>query len=82
MKMMAFSCRQDEREFFEQFGKQYGVEVETTREAPSMENAGLLKGCGADCVLTTPVAAGLIDRWHEYGVKLISTRTVGVEHVD
>ena len=76
MKMMAFSCRQDEREFFEQFGKQYGVEVETTREAPSMENAGLLKGCGAACVLTTPVAADLIDRWHEYGVKLISTRTV------
>lgn len=82
MKMMAFSCRQDEREFFEQFGKQYGVEVETTREAPSMENAGLLKGCGAACVLTTPVDADLIDRWHEYGVKLISTRTVGFEHVD
>ena len=57
MKMMAFSCRQDEREFFEQFGKQYGVEVETTREAPSMENAGLLKGCGAACGQAQPFSA-------------------------
>ncbi|HJB06394.1 MAG TPA: lactate dehydrogenase [Candidatus Enterocloster faecavium] len=82
MKMMAFSCRQDEMEFFRQFGEQYGVEVETTKEAPCMENAELLKGCQAACVLTTPVDAQLIDQWHQYGVQLISTRTVGFEHVD
>lgn len=82
MKMMAFSCRQDEEEHFRHFGEQYGVEVETTKAAPSLENADLLKGCEAACVLTTPVDAALIDRWKEYGVKLISTRTVGFEHVD
>lgn len=82
MKMMAFSCRKDEEELFAQFGKQYGIEVETSKSLPGLDNAELLKGCQAACVLTTPVNRELIDRWHEYGVRLISTRTVGYEHVD
>ena len=82
MKMTAFSCRKDEEELFAWFGKQYGVEVETTKALPSLENADLLKGCQAACVLTNPVDRALIDRWYEHGVRLISTRTVGYEHVD
>lgn len=82
MKMAAFSCRPDEMEFFRRFGEIYGVETVTTEQPPRMENAGLLEGCMAACVLTTPVGRELIDRWHEMGVRLISTRTVGFEHVD
>lgn len=82
MKMTAFSCRQDEMEFFQQFGKEYGVELELSRHRPTLENAHLLEGSQAACVITTPVDRALIDRWKQYGIKLISTRTVGFEHVD
>lgn len=82
MKMTAFSCRPDEMGFFQQFGVEYGVELELTGHRPTLENAHLLEGSQAACVVTTPVDRALIDRWKRYGVKLISTRTVGFEHVD
>lgn len=82
IKMAAFSCRPDELGFFRQFGKAYGVETVTTERPPDLGNAGLAEGCEAVCVLTTPVGRELIDRWHEMGVGLISTRTVGFEHID
>lgn len=82
MKMTAFSCRPDEMDFFRQFGREYGVELELTGQRPTLDNAHLLEGSQAACVITTPVDRELIDRWKQCGIKLISTRTVGFEHVD
>lgn len=80
--MAVYSCRPDEAELFEKFGKQYGIENVISSQAPSMENVDLAEGCEAVCVITTLVGRDLIDRWHTYGVKVISTRTVGYEHID
>ena len=75
--MAVYSCRPDEEELFERFGKQYGIESVISSQAPVMENVDLAEGCEAVCVITTPVGRDVIDRWHTYGVKVISTRTVG-----
>lgn len=82
MKIAVYSCRPDERGLFEKYAKEYGAELAVTGEAPGSGNAGLAKGCEAVSVITTPVGRELIDTWNECGVKVISTRTVGFEHVD
>lgn len=82
MKLAAFSCREDEIHFFEEYARKYDVELATTARAPSLNNIELAKDCQAVSVITTPITAELIQRLHEYGVKVISTRTVGFEHVD
>ena len=82
MKMTAYSCRPDEIELFQHFSQVYGVQVETTSRTPSMKNADLARGSQAVCVLTNPIGRELIDYWKECGVELITTRTVGFEHID
>lgn len=82
MKLAVYSCRPDERPLFEKYAAQYQIGLALTSEAPSLENASLTEGCQAVCVITTAVPPEIIDIWHSYGVKVISTRTVGYEHVD
>lgn len=82
MKIAAYSCRVDEEALFHHFGSKMGIELIITKEAPTLKNAELAKGCQAVSVITTAIDSDLIERWHEYGVKAISTRTIGYEHVD
>ena len=44
MKIYAFGVRDDEKQAFEQISAQCGVEVTLSDEAPSLENADLVKG--------------------------------------
>lgn len=83
MKIAAYNYRDfDEAEFFEKFGKLYNVEIIPVRETPTPENAGLAKNCEGVSVITTPVTEDIIKVWKEAGVKHISTRTIGYDHVD
>ncbi len=82
MKIAVYSCREDERELFEAYGRQMGVALSVTEEKPSLENLDVARGCQAVCVITTPVPAELLDAWKEMGIRAVSTRTVGYEHVD
>ena len=82
MKIAVYSCREDERELFEAYGRQMGAALSVTEEKPSLENLDVARGCQAVCVITTPVPAELLDAWKEMGIRAVSTRTVGYEHVD
>ena len=83
MKIAAYSYRDfDEARYFEKFSRQYGVEIVPVREAPNRENAALAAGCQGASVITTPITEEIIRAWKEAGVKHISTRTVGYDHVD
>lgn len=83
MKIAAYSYRDfDEAAFFEKFGKQYGVEILAIRERPTPENAHLAEGCEGVSVLTTPITEDIIKLWSRAGVKHISTRTIGYDHID
>ncbi len=82
MKIAVYSCREDERGLFEDYARQMGAELSITESPPAMENLEIAKGCQAVSVITTPVSAGLLDRWKDMGILAVSTRTVGYEHID
>lgn len=83
LKIVAYNYRDfDEAAFFEKFAKQYDVEVIACREAPTPENARLAQGCAGVSVITTAITEDIIRVWKEMGVRHISTRTIGYDHVD
>lgn len=82
MKLIAYNCRSDELDFFKYYSREFNIELVTTREIPAMDNVELVRGCQAVSVITTAITADLIEAWKELGVRAISTRTIGFEHVD
>ncbi len=83
MKIAAYNYRDfDEAQFFEKFAKEYNVEIVPIRESPSASNASLAAGCEGVSTITTPVTEELITLWKEAGVRHISTRTIGFDHID
>lgn len=83
MKLFAYGCRPyDEEPFFIQHARELGVELGFTQEPISMDNVELVRGSEYVSILTNPVPAPLMDKLQELGVKMISTRTIGYDHVD
>ncbi|MFA6776709.1 MAG: D-isomer specific 2-hydroxyacid dehydrogenase family protein [Sphaerochaetaceae bacterium] len=82
MKVIAFSVRPEERPFFETYAKELGIDIEITGEHPTMETVDKAKGADAISIITTPIDARLISAFHDRGIRYISTRTIGFEHID
>ena len=83
MKLFVYSMREfDEKQFFDLWCEKQDIAYEYTTAAPSVENADLAKGYDAISVITTPITAEILKVWKECGVKCVSTRTVGYDHVD
>ena len=83
MKIFVYSYREfDEAEYFQKFSEEYGVELGISTDDPTMENAYLAEGYEYVSIITTKIDAELMERFHELGVKMISTRTIGYDHVD
>lgn len=83
LKIAVYNYRDfDEAAFFERFAKQYDAGIIICREAPNTENAKLAEGCDGVSVITTAITEDIIRVWKEMGVRHISTRTIGYDHVD
>ena len=83
MKIAAYNYRDfDEAAFFQKFAREYQVEIVPIHDRPTVENAVLAKDCEGVSVITTPITEDIIKIWSEAGVKHISTRTIGYDHVD
>ena len=82
MKVLVYNSRKDELQFIQKFGEQFGLEVQLTDQTPTVKTAKLAKGCKAVSVVTSDVNAKVIQALHKYGVELISTRTIGYDHID
>ena len=82
MKILAYSHRKDETAYFEEFSKKYNIEVVLTKKQPSMETAELANGFDCISIITTIIDSELVKKFHELGVKFISTRTIGYDHID
>ncbi len=83
MKIAAFSTRPDEFAFFDKFGAQYDVELVMLPADPTIDNIHLAEGCEAISIVTkTFITPEMMDAYQKIGVKFISTRTVGFEHID
>ena len=83
MKIFVYSYREfDEAEYFQKFSKEYGVELGICTDAPTLENAHLAQGYEYVTIITSKIDRELMKKFHEMGVKMISTRTIGYDHVD
>lgn len=83
MKVFAYSCRDfDEKEFFLKYAEEFGIELGITPKPPNAENSILAEGYDYISILTNPINADLVELFHNMGIKMISTRTVGYDHID
>lgn len=82
LKVAVFSCRPDEKEFFNEYVRKFHVELSITSEPPTLENLQVVENCQAASVITTPIGKELLDAWKMRGIRTISTRTVGYDHID
>ncbi len=83
MKLFAYSVRTEfEKECIKKEAARLGAEVTITGEYPCLENAELAKGYDGISIITNPLNAELLDRFYELGVRAVSTRSIGYEHID
>ena len=83
MKIFVYNYREfDEADYFQMFSEEYGVELGICTDAPTLENAHLAEGYEYVSIITSKIDGELMERFHRLGVKMVSTRTIGYDHVD
>jgi lactate dehydrogenase-like 2-hydroxyacid dehydrogenase len=82
MKIFVYNYRDDEAEFFDEYSKKYGAEIGFTKDYPSMENAELVKGYEGLSIIVSNMNAEILQKFHDFGKKYITSRSVGFEHFD
>lgn len=83
MKVFVYNLRDfDEKPFFDQFSKEYGYEYGYTSEYPTLENAELAKGYDAVNIIFCNISVELLEKFKNLGVKYITTRTIGTDHIN
>ncbi len=83
MKLFVYTYKDfDEGKYFDYYCGKYDVQLGKTALSPTMETAELAQGYDALSIITTPIDAALMERFAGMGIKMISTRTVGYDHID
>ena len=82
MKIMVYEARPDERADLEKQAAPHGVELSVTDAVPTLENASLAAGCiGVSILGQGCIDAALLDAYHALGIRYLSTRTIGYDHI-
>lgn len=82
MKIFIYNYRDDESIFYEKFSRKYNVELGKCYDYPSVENAHLAQGYEGISVLVSDMNAEVLQKFHDAGVKYITSRSVGFDHFD
>ena len=82
MKVFVYGYRKEEAAYFSACAKAMQLEIDTCAQRPTLENAQLCQGYECISVLSTPIDAALLQKLQEVGVRFLSTRTVGYDHID
>ena len=83
LKICIFNYRAfDEAKYFTRISEELGIELVICKEAPTLSNIHLADGCDCISIITTPIDAALMRKLCEMNVKMISTRTIGFDHID
>lgn len=83
MKILAYEVRPDEQLELQRQAELLGIELNMTEEVPSPENAHLACGCEGVSTLGQGRLDGvLLELLKQQGVRYLSTRTLGYDHVD
>lgn len=83
LKVCAFNYRAfDEAKYFTSISQELGIEPIICKETPTLSNIHLAEGCRCISIITTPIDEVLIKELYHMDVKMISTRTIGFDHID
>lgn len=83
MKIFVYNYREeDEKNFFADYCNELDVECIFYSGYPSLENVHLAKGCDAISIIVCDMNAAMLEKFHEIGIKYISTRSIGYDHID
>lgn len=82
MKVFVYSYRDLEKPCYAGLAESLDVELDFCHDAPSVENAVLAKGAQAVSIVNTPVTKDIIQALYDQGVRYISTRNIGYDHID
>lgn len=83
MKIMVYEARPDELAELERQAARLGVELETTGAVPALDTAALAEGClGVSILGQGTIDRPLLEAFSARGVRYLSTRTVGYNHID
>ena len=82
-KIYAYDVRPDEEAAFHALSRRLGISIILSPEAPSLENAALAQGCDGITMLGQGnINAALLTCYHSMGIRYLSTRTIGYNHID
>ena len=83
MKMFVYSMRDfDEKYFYEKFCSEMGIEFDSSPDYPDFDNVKLAEGYDAISIIPCRMDSEMIDKFHEVGVKYITARCIGYDHID
>lgn len=83
MRIIAFEVREDEIKIFEQLKEELQLEIVYEKETLKEENAARTAGFESVTILGgSKLDKVLLNELKNYGVKYISTRTIGYNHID
>ncbi len=83
MRLYLFEVREDEREPIARIAGRLGVEAVCSSDVPGLENAERVRGFDAVSVLGQgTIGRPLLEAYAGLGVRYLSTRTVGYDHID
>ncbi|WP_196593755.1 NAD(P)-dependent oxidoreductase [Pectinatus sottacetonis] len=82
-KVCVFSYRDfDEAEYFQKLSRELNIELIICRDGLTLENIDIVKGCRYISIITTPIDNVLMKELHDRGVKMVSTRSIGFDHIN
>lgn len=83
MKVAVYSCREfDEKELFLKYAEELCIELVLCPDAPDMENISLAKGSDCVDIITSRMTRELLTALKEMGIRYLTTRTIGYDHID
>ena len=83
IRTAVYGYRNDEDPYFRFYAEKLGVQIVSTAENADIENVALSKDCDQVTVLTDKnVTAAMLEAYKKNGVRLVTTRTIGADHID
>ncbi|MFT3984013.1 MAG: D-isomer specific 2-hydroxyacid dehydrogenase family protein [Lachnospiraceae bacterium] len=84
MKVLAYNYRDfDEKVWFDKYSKELDIELKICREPPIMDgNIALAEDCDCISIITSRIPPEMVQAFYDCGIRYISTRTIGYDHID
>lgn len=83
MKLVVYSIVEDEeRQIYQKMADDYGIDITMVPDIPSVASAKYAEGADYVGIVTTPITKPIMESFRDKGVKMISTRSIGVDHID